>query len=79
MFWLVPMRDLRGEVVFRWSEPVWAGLFAVAAVLFGQLVVRAAPDVSGRAVGTMLVLFGAFGVVPVAFWGWFRMRDQPAA
>ena len=80
LFELVPLRFLRGEVVFAWRRSVWAILFLVAAFLFAWIMLQ--PQVgylgSTRASPLIpaLILFCTFGLFSVAFWGYFRFRRE---
>jgi hypothetical protein len=78
LFELVPMRFLRGQSVYQWRRSVWAVLFAVAAFLFAYILLEPTVGYLGSTRASPLlpaiVLFVAFGVASVAFWGYFRFR-----
>jgi hypothetical protein len=79
LFELVPLRFLRGESVFAWSRPVWALLFGAAAFLFAFILLNPGAEYLGSTrvspLVPALVLFVAFAVVSVLFWGYFRFRE----
>jgi hypothetical protein len=80
LFELVPLRFLRGEVVFEWHRSVWAVLFAVAAFLFAWIMLQPSVGYLGSTRTSPLmpavVLFIVFGLVSVAFWAYFRFRPE---
>ena len=80
LFELVPLRFLRGQVVFAWRKSVWAVLFGSAAFLFAYIMLE--PNVGylgSTRVSPLLpavILFAVFGLASVAFWGYFRFRRE---
>jgi hypothetical protein len=83
LFELVPLRFLRGEVVFAWRRSVWAVLFLVSAFLFAWIMLTPSVGYLGSTRTSPLlpavILFVAFGVLSVAFWAYFRFRGEPQA
>lgn len=76
---MLPLTFLSGHAVFHWSKPVWATLYAAALLAF-VLVVVPLPDSWVEATRVGLVwsgVFGAFGLVSVGTWAWFRFRPEP--
>ena len=80
LFELVPLRFLRGEVVFAWRKSVWAILFGIAAFLFAWIMLQPQVGYLGSTRTSPLIpaviLFCAFGAFSVAFWGYFRFRPD---
>jgi hypothetical protein len=78
LFELVPLRFLRGEVVYHWHRSVWALLFLVSAFLFAWIMLQPRVGYFGSTRTSPLlpaiVLFVAFGVFSIAFWAYFRFR-----
>ena len=81
LFELIPLRFLPGEKIFDWRRPVWAVLFVVSAFAFVAVLINPA---SGYLTNTRtvplavtVILFVAFAVFSVAFWGYFRFRPTP--
>ncbi|UFU02017.1 hypothetical protein LQF12_10890 [Ruania suaedae] len=73
---LLPLTFLDGQRIVRWSRLVWAALYAVVIGLF-LLAVAPLPGSWQEATRAALLwcgAFGAFGVVSVAVWAWFRFR-----
>ncbi|WP_170934063.1 hypothetical protein [Microbacterium sp. JB110] len=73
---LLPVTFMSGRDIFLWSKRVWALVYAIALVLF-VLLVLPLPDSWQESAGTSLLwlaAFGAFGVVSVGVWAWFRFR-----
>jgi len=73
---LIPLRFVEGSKLEAWSRTAWALVFGLAAFGFVHILLR--PDsgyvaaTSARA--TVIVLFVLFGLISVAFWGYFRFR-----
>jgi len=80
MFELVPLRFLRGEVVYTWRRSVWAVLFTVAAFLFVFIMLEPQAGYLGSTrVSPLLpavILFVVFGLASVLFWAYFRFRPE---
>jgi hypothetical protein len=80
LFELVPLRFLRGEVVYKWRRSVWALIFLVAAFLFAWIMLQPSVGYLGSTRTSPLLpaiaLFVAFGVFSVVFWGYFRFRPN---
>jgi hypothetical protein len=80
LFELVPLRFLRGEIVYRWRRSVWALLFLVAAFLFAWIMLQPSVGYLGSTRTSPLLpavaLFVAFGAFSVAFWAYFRFRPS---
>ena len=81
LFELVPLRFLRGEVVYSWKRSVWAVLFLVAAFLFVFIMLEPSAGYLGSTRVSPLIpaviLFAVFGLASVAFWAYFRFRPEP--
>lgn len=83
VFGLVPLRFLPGAAVFTWNRTVWATLYGIG--VFGFLHVLLDPAGGYLASSartpllTIVALLVGFGVVSVAFWGYFRFRPEPSA
>ena len=81
VFELLPLRFLRGQVVFEWHRGIWAALFGVSAFLFALIVIQPAAGYLGTTRTSPLIpaviLFVGFGIASVLFWGYFRFRPQP--
>ncbi len=85
LFELVPLRFLRGEVVYGWRKSVWAVLFLVAAFLFVLIMLEPSVGYLGSTRQSPLIpaviLFCSFGLFSLAFWAYFRFRphsEEPA-
>jgi hypothetical protein len=80
LFELVPLRFLRGDVVFEWRRGVWAVLFLGAAFLFAYILLNPSNGYLGSTrVSPLLpavLLFVGFGIASIAFWGYFRFRPE---
>ena len=80
LFELVPLRFLRGEVVFAWRKSVWAILFLIAAFLFVWIMLQPQVGYLGSTRTSPLIpaiiLFCTFGLFSVAFWAYFRFRPE---
>ncbi|MHB8508802.1 MAG: FGLLP motif-containing membrane protein [Candidatus Dormibacteria bacterium] len=76
LFGLIPLRFLDGQKVMAWNRFGWAAIFAVAAFLFVHVLLNPAIGyVSGTEnIVVAVILFGAFGVLSVGFWAYFRFR-----
>jgi hypothetical protein len=77
---LVPMRTLPGAKVFGWSKVAWAGLFGFTLFVFVHLLLHPQSGFGSSdhptPLFTWLGLFIGFGLVSVAFWGYFRFRPE---
>ena len=75
---LVPVRSLPGYALARWRRPVWGAAYTVVLFVFLHLLLHpgsgVGPDARPVPFYTWLGLFAGFGVVSVAFWGYFRLR-----
>jgi hypothetical protein len=59
---------------------VWAAAYGVVLFAFDHLLLRPGPEAQRpSSYGTWLALFVGFGVVSVAFWGWFQVRKPPVS
>jgi hypothetical protein len=78
LFELVPLRFLRGEVVYEWRRSVWTVLFLAAAFLFVWIMLQPNSGYLGSTRTSPLVpaviLFVGFGIFSVVFWAYFRFR-----
>jgi hypothetical protein len=86
LFGLVPLRFLPGARIKAWSWIAWTALFVVVLYVFVHVLLMPESGYLGRStsasVTLTVVLFGAFAVISVAFWGYFRWRptaEEPAA
>lgn len=83
VFGLLPLRFLQGEVVFGWNRVIWGVLFGLGVFAFAHVLVNPASgylaDSSRTPLLTIVALFLGFGVVSVAFWGYFRFRTPREA
>ena len=81
LFGLIPLRFLPGARIANWSWIAWGVLTAVVAYLFVHVLLMPETGYLGRStaasVTTTIVLFAAFAVVSVLFWGYFRLRPTP--
>ena len=75
VFGLMPLRFLDGAKVMAWSRIGWASLYALGMFAFVHSMVRPGTEVDGDSFSTAIVLFVAFTVVAVSFWGYFRFRS----
>ncbi|WP_022873905.1 hypothetical protein [Nesterenkonia alba] len=76
---ILPLRFLIGHAVFLWSKRMWAVLTMASVVAF-VLVVAPLPESWIEVSQQTLVWslgFGAFGVVSIAVWAWFRFHPAP--
>lgn len=80
LFELVPLRFLRGEVVYQWRRSVWSVLFLIAGFLFAWIMLQPTVGYLGSTRTSPLIpaviLFVTFGVCSVAFWAYFRFRPE---
>lgn len=78
MFGLVPLRFLPGSRVKAWSWIAWAVLMVAVLYAFVHVLLLPESGYLGRStaasVTVTLALFGAFGVLSVLFWLYFRLR-----
>jgi hypothetical protein len=81
LFGLVPLRFLPGHKVARWSWVGWAVAASVVSFVFVTVLLRPSSGYLGTSTTASMVvtyaLFGVFGGVSVAFWGWFRLHPDP--
>jgi len=81
LFELLPLRFLRGQVVFAWRKSVWAVLFGSAAFLFAYIMLEPNVGYLGSTRVSPLIpaiiLFVIFGLASVGFWAYFRFRPEP--
>ena len=79
---LLPLRFLPGESLYRSNRVVWALLLGIGAFAFFHILINPASgylaDTSRTPLLTTIALLVGFGLVSVAFWGWFRFRDPRA-
>ncbi|MCV0402527.1 MAG: hypothetical protein K5924_02325 [Chloroflexi bacterium] len=82
VFGLLPMRFLPGESLYAWNRIAWGALLAIGAFAFFHILINPASgylsDTSRTPLLTVLGLLIGFSLVSVAFWAWFRYRDEPA-
>jgi hypothetical protein len=81
VFGLIPLRFLDGHVLRQWNIAVWAMSYAPGIVLFILLLGLNSQTAAQRGVAggliSSLVLFVAFGIGSMLFWGFFQLR-KPA-
>ncbi len=83
LFGLLPLKFMPGHQLAQWSWAAWAAITMAVAVLFVQVLLRPSTGYLGKSstasVTVTYGLFVVFGILSVAFWGWFRLRpDAPA-
>ena len=75
---LLPIRFLDGHKLWTWNRLLWGIVFVVGAFGLIHLLLRPGNGYVGHNTNTpmftVIALFLAFGVVSVAFWGYFRYR-----
>ncbi|WP_140400113.1 hypothetical protein [Aeromicrobium sp. PE09-221] len=79
MISLLPVTFMEGRSIAAWSRTVW-GCLTIVAVMAFCLIVAPLPDSWVEANEQTLlwsVVFGAFGIVSIAVWAWFRFRPTP--
>ncbi len=80
LFELVPVRFLRGEVLYKWRRSVWALLFLVAAFFFAWIMLEPSVGYLGSTRTSPLLpaiaLFVGFALFSLAFWAYFRFRPD---
>jgi hypothetical protein len=74
---LVPLRFLPGEKLASWHRGVWGAVFGLAALSVIEVMLR--PRIGGAHLAsaplvTTVGLFVGFGIVSIAFWGYFKVR-----
>ena len=78
VFSLLPIRFMEGSKLVAWSRAAWVALFGAAVFVFVHVLLRPGTGYvvagGGVSVWTVLALFCGFGVLSVAFWGYFRFR-----
>jgi hypothetical protein len=81
LFSMVPLRFLPGHRVKQWGWLPWAVVTALTLYVFVHVLLTPSSGYLGRSssatTDVTLLLFGAFGVLSVLFWAWFRFRPQP--
>lgn len=81
LFGLLPLKFLPGHQLAQWSWAAWAAVTMVVAIIFVQVLLRPSTGYLGKSstasVTVTYGLFAIFGVLSVAFWGWFRLRPDP--
>ncbi|HEV2890218.1 MAG TPA: FGLLP motif-containing membrane protein [Frankiaceae bacterium] len=77
---LLPLRSLQGHTIARWDRRVWATVYGLVMFVFVHLLLHPSSGFGGDAAAapfwTWLGLFAGFGVVSVAFWGYFARRPS---
>jgi hypothetical protein len=80
LFSLVPLRFLPGHRVWQGGWLPWAVVTAVTLYVFVHVLLTPSSGYLGRSTSATtnvtLALFGAFGVLSVVVWAWFRFRAQ---
>jgi sugar lactone lactonase YvrE len=76
-FGLVPLRFLAGAKLFEWSRVAWAALIGTGIFLLVQVLLNPqAGYLSTSPFWVSALLFLAFGLASVLFWGYFRFRPM---
>jgi hypothetical protein len=82
VFGLLPMRFLPGEPLYAWNRMLWGVLLAIGAFAFFHILINPASgylsDTSRTPLLTVVSLLVGFSLLSVAFWAWFRFRDETA-
>ena len=80
VFGMIPLRFLAGEKLFAWNKALWAALFGAGAFLFLHVLLdpesEYLADPNSVPTTIIFVFFAAFGLLSVAFWGYFRFRKE---
>ncbi|MCA1706474.1 MAG: hypothetical protein LC808_25700 [Actinobacteria bacterium] len=88
VFGLIPLTFLKGKDIFQWRPAIWAATFALIAYFFinfymaalvGEnltLTLAKIVEDPGKIIKAV-VLFLAFGIFSVLFWGYFHPRFRP--
>lgn len=80
LFSLVPLRFLPGHRVRQWGWVPWGLLTALTLYVFVHVLLAPSAGYLGRSTSAStdvtVALFGAFGVLSVLFWAWFRFRPE---
>jgi len=81
---LIPLRFLDGHRLFVWRRILWAVVFLVGLFAFVHLLLRPGTNFLGNTkspVIVVIILFAAFALASVVFWGYFRFRKprEPGA
>jgi hypothetical protein len=81
---LLPLRFLRGSVVWAWRRSVWVILFVIAGFAFVHILLHPGVDylfeARGEAVAVAVAFFLGFGALSVATWAYFRyLHKHPPA
>jgi hypothetical protein len=81
LFSLIPLRFLPGHRVKQWGWVPWAVITALTLYVFVHVLLTPSSGYLGRSTSTTtnltIVLFGAFGLLSLVFWAWFRLRPAP--
>lgn len=79
---LLPLRSLPGHTIAKWDRRVWGAVYGVVLFVFVHLLLHPSSGFGAEshpnAFFTWLALFVGFGVVSVAFWGYFQRRPNDA-
>jgi hypothetical protein len=82
LFSLIPLRFLPGHRLRQWGWIPWLLLTALTLFVFVHVLLTPEAGYLGRSTAAStnvtLALFGAFAVVSVGFWAWFRFRPDPS-
>lgn len=77
----LPLRYLPGDTIRRWNQRVWVVLGVLSVGGFLHILVNPASgylaDSTRTPMLTIVALLVGFGLVSVAFWGYFRYRRPP--
>ncbi len=74
---LLPVRFLDGQTLFEFSKPLWAGVYAFAALAFVLIVLPASWGRLDGSLGIWLVILIGFAVVAVGLYLYFRFWAPP--
>jgi hypothetical protein len=80
VFGLLPMRFLPGQPLYEWNRLLWGALLAIGTFAFFHVLINPASgylsDTSRTPLFTVVGMLVGFSLVSVAFWAWFRFRDE---
>ena len=80
LFSLIPLRFLPGHRVRQWGWVPWVLLTALTLYVFVHVLLMPSAGYLGRSTSAStnvtIALFGAFGVLSMVFWAWFRFRPE---
>jgi hypothetical protein len=82
VFGLLPLRLMYGQQVWAWSRKAWAAIWLLGVFGFVYAFIHPAGGIYGTSptasFGSVMLLFGAFALLSLAFWAYFRFRPTRA-